>query len=88
MNYLIYLAIGYGISLISLMVLCLFLKSEIKRLHKEKDDLMNRFMARDFQQYAGGRHVIDSTPTDVELAEEALGVDEIDKEMGDRLSVV
>ena len=43
MNYILYMAIGYGISVISLIVLCLFLKSEIKRLHKEKNDLMKVF---------------------------------------------
>lgn len=90
MNYLIHLIVGYGVALVSLVVFIVLQeiahRREIKRLVEDRDDVMNRFMARDFQQYVGGRHVL-APASDVELAEEALDASEFEKQMADGLRV-
>lgn len=92
MNYITVAAIGYISAIIVLVGVIVFQaianRARVKSLEDERQDLMNRFMARDFREFAGGTRVLKPTPTDVDLAEEALNADEDEKRMADGLSVV
>jgi hypothetical protein len=77
------------VSLFLLMILQIVSSNaERKRLLAEIEDLRNRFMAKDFHDYATGQHVLEAPPlTDVEQAEKELGIDEEEKQRSDRLPV-
>lgn len=62
--------------------------SERKALLAEIKDLRDRFMAKDFHDYAVGRHIMDKKPmTDAEYVEQLYDITKEDKEQADRLPV-
>jgi hypothetical protein len=62
--------------------------SERKILLQEIKDLRDRFMAKDFHDYAVGRHIMDKKPmTDAEYVEQLYDITKEDKEQADRLPV-
>jgi len=89
------LLIGYGVffalSLFLLLVQAIKTNSIIKTLQKEKQDLLNRLMAKDFQDYAHGDRVLYPRASKEVSVEDALGITkeekEAEKEIADRLAV-
>lgn len=84
-------ALSVFMLLVVLVVIAINHRSESKRLHKEKDDLLNRLMARDFQDYAHGDRVLHPRASKEISIEDALGITEeekeAEKERADRLAV-
>jgi hypothetical protein len=94
MNYdpIISLVVAFVIVTVSLFLLMILQitssNAERKRLLAEIEDLRNRFMAKDFHDYATGKHILDTHPlTAVDQVEKMLGIDEEEKQRADRLPV-
>ena len=88
----IWLLITYGLSIAALIIAMIAMhiahKNDVKLLKGINADLMNRYMSRDFQDYAHGRRVlIPEKREDVILAEKALNMDDRTKDEAEGLPV-
>jgi len=80
-----------GLSVLYFLIMILLVttwRAERKAHLAEIKDLRDRFMAKDFHDYAVGRHIMDKKPmTDAEYVEQLYDITKEDKEQADRLPV-
>jgi len=80
-----------GISVIYfifLVIMAAVWRAERKMHLAEIKDLRDRFMAKDYHDYAVGQHIMGKRPlTDVEIVEQLYDISKEDKEKADRLPV-
>jgi len=77
-----------AIYFIFLVIMAAVWRAERKALAAEIKDLRDRFMAKDYHDYAVGQHIMGKRPlTDAEIVEQLYDISKEDKEQADRLPV-
>ena len=89
-DYLMLLSVGGMLAIL----ICIIILQGINHYRERKElqqtirDLQDRFMAKDYNDYSVGQHIMNKRPmTDVEVVESVYGITPEDKEQADRLPV-